>query len=319
MDDINFIKNKSRKNTLNYIQTKSKNHRVLHQIDYIKMNQAKIIAFLSSLLGLKSVLAATEEEKKAYPEYEEILADLGLDWEPHEVKTEDGWYLTLFRVLPPSDLERDPTKLPIYLVHGSLDSGKGFLQGFNPTAGATGANTWTVQMVQRGYEVWLHNSRGVKYSNRHERDGEWSLKERWDFSWAEMGYYDLPVSIDHILNVTQAEKVTVAGHSQGTSQMWYAMSKRQDFFAPRVNRFIALSSCTVPEGYPYMPTDFNNLTRILLRAEQLGIYNLYGGDESSSDLFTLFCKLTNENFWCLSADVGEWLEFTVQAQSLVAF
>ena len=97
------------------------------------------------------------------------------------------------------------------------------------------------------------------------------------------------------------------------------MSKRQDFFAPRVNRFIALSSCTVPEGYPYMPTDFNNLTRILLRAEQLGIYNLYGGDESSSDLFTLFCKLTNENFWCLSADVGEWLEFTVQAQSLVAF
>lgn len=81
-------------------------------------------------------------------------------------------------------------------------------------------------MVKRGYEVWLNNSRGVKYSNRHERDGEWSLKDRWNFNWAEMGYYDVPASIEYIREVTDAPKVTLIGHSQGTSQIWYALAHR---------------------------------------------------------------------------------------------
>ena len=42
--------------------------------------------------------AFSEADKKAYPEFDELLGGYGYDWEAHEVKTEDGWYLTLFRV-----------------------------------------------------------------------------------------------------------------------------------------------------------------------------------------------------------------------------
>ena len=122
-------------------------------------------------------------------------------------------------------------------------------------------------MVQKGYEIWLNNSRGVPHSNEHERDGEWSLRERWSFSWADMGYYDLPASIDHILKVTKAPKLTVAAHSQGTSQMWYALAHRHDFMAERVNRFVALASCTIPTPYPGIPSDYENIVNVFLKAD----------------------------------------------------
>lgn len=72
-------------------------------------------------------MAATEDEIKAYPEYAELLEKYNYDWEPHEVKTEDGWYLTIFRIKPPAWLANDPDKLPLLCVHGSMDSAKGFI------------------------------------------------------------------------------------------------------------------------------------------------------------------------------------------------
>ena len=69
----------------------------------------------------------------------------------------------------------------------------------------------------RGYDVWFGNNRGTPYSDTNRRDGEWSLKEKWDFSWAEMGLYDLPAEIDKILEVTRKPKVTLIGYSQGSS------------------------------------------------------------------------------------------------------
>ena len=70
-----------------------------------------------------------------------------------------------------------------------------------------------IKLVDQGYDVWVHNSRGTPYSNMHERDGEWNLKERWNFSWAEMGVYDVPAAVEKMLEVTGKEKVTLMGYS----------------------------------------------------------------------------------------------------------
>ena len=69
-------------------------------------------------------MAVTEWKVAAYPEYAAVLETYGYDWEPHEVKTEDGWYLTIFRIKPEV---KDPSKLPLYMVHGSMDSAAGWL------------------------------------------------------------------------------------------------------------------------------------------------------------------------------------------------
>ena len=57
------------------------------------------------------------------------------------------------------------------------------------------------KLVDLGYDVWMADSRGTRYSNKHVKDdgrdeGWQNLKERWDFSWADMGQYDVPAFID---------------------------------------------------------------------------------------------------------------------------
>lgn len=80
-------------------------------------------------------------------------------------------------------------------------------------------------LAGRGYEVWVGASRGQLYSNKHDRDGEWSLRERWDFSWAEMGYFDMPAMLEKIYDVT-GKKAVVIGYSVGTPEALYGLATR---------------------------------------------------------------------------------------------
>ena len=86
--------------------------------------------------------------------------------------------------------------MPLHLVHGMGDSlvgwaSFGILDISLPLA-----------LADAGFDVWVGSNRGAKYSNRHVRDPDWSLEERWDFSFAEMGIYDMPAFLDKIIEVT---------------------------------------------------------------------------------------------------------------------
>ena len=94
------------------------------------------------------------------------------------------------------------------MQHGAYDS------AFNwAAASGTGLVNLPGALATRGYDVWMGSNRGVKYSNVNRRDGEWSLKELWDFSWADMGLYDIPAMIEKIVEVTGKPKVTLFGYS----------------------------------------------------------------------------------------------------------
>ena len=116
--------------------------------------------------------------------------------------------------------QENKEKLPIIMQHGSFSSALDWLTGGVLenliTIGILGP-TLPVQLVQAGYDVWLISNRGYDYSNINERDGKegqgWSLKERWDFSWADMGTYDVPAFVEKALKVTGKPKVTLLGYS----------------------------------------------------------------------------------------------------------
>ena len=98
-------------------------------------------------------------------------------------------------------------------------------------------------LAERGYDVWLGNNRGTLYSNYNQNDDEWTLKQHWNFTWADMGAYDIPASVDRILEVTGKPKVTLMGYSQGSAQIYYGLATNQDYYAERVHRFVGLASC----------------------------------------------------------------------------
>ena len=56
-------------------------------------------------------------------------------------------------------------------------------------------------LAREGYDVWLGNNRGGRFGMNHT-----SLKTDdsrfWDFDYEEMGIFDLPAEIDHIVNIT---------------------------------------------------------------------------------------------------------------------
>lgn len=121
--------------------------------------------------------------------------------EVHNVTTDDGYILELHRIPAPG-------KQPVLLMHGIFDSSSAWvLTGPGKALGYILADLGN-------YDVWLGNARGNTYSKKHVKyDAEnWFTKQKyWDFSWHEIGKYDLPATIDHIINQTSFSKVQYIG------------------------------------------------------------------------------------------------------------
>ena len=91
------------------------------------------------------------------------------------------------------------------MIHGNMESAHTYLKHeYNSPA---------IILIDEGYDVWLGSSRGSKYSKAHEWLDPDTDMEYWNFSWEEMGKYDLPAFIEHIVKTTGYEKIGYVGLS----------------------------------------------------------------------------------------------------------
>lgn len=65
-----------------------------------------------------------------------------------------------------------------------------------------------------------------------------------------MGEIDLPTIIDHITEVTGQQKISYVGHSEGTTQMFLGASLKPDYFAEKINLFLALAPVASTANIP---------------------------------------------------------------------
>ncbi|KAI9987637.1 hypothetical protein PInf_023681 [Phytophthora infestans] len=126
----------------------------------------------------------------------------------------------------------DATKPVVLLQHGLLDSSFTFVNNFRNQSLA-------FVLADAGYDVWLGNNRGTTWSREHltytDDDDEF-----WEFSWEDMGKYDLPAEIEYALNKTQSSMLSFVGHSEGTTQAFVGFSFDQEL-AQKVSYFGALA------------------------------------------------------------------------------
>ena len=74
-------------------------------------------------------------------------------------------------------------------------------------------SAFPILLARAGYDVWLGNFRGSINSLEHETLTSESGTGYWDFSWAEIGLYDLPAMVGHIHGLTNEHDVTYIGNS----------------------------------------------------------------------------------------------------------
>lgn len=194
------------------------------------------------------------------PDFESTCSLFGYDVESHIIRTKDNYLLTAHRIVRPGSHIARNGKV-IYLHHGLLMS----------------SDIW-VTMLERhqnlpfllydlGYDVWLGNNRGNKYSQKHLFLKTHSEKF-WDFSLDEFALFDIPNTIDYILSETKVEKLTYIGFSQGSAQAFASISVNS-YLKDKIDQMIAISPATTPHGL------YSKFLDILLKASPSLVYLLF--------------------------------------------
>lgn len=95
------------------------------------------------------------------------------------------------------------------------------------------------ELVDQGYDVWITNSRGSVYSNKHQIYNI-SQPEYWNFTMNEMGRFDLPANLRYILANTGFSQIIYVGHSQGCTQ-WIMGNSLDPSISSKYKAFIGIA------------------------------------------------------------------------------
>ncbi|KAK7327224.1 hypothetical protein VNO80_31589 [Phaseolus coccineus] len=143
----------------------------------------------------------------------------GYQCEEHEVQTDDGYILSLQR-LPAGRSGQKADKPPVLLQHGLFcDALTWLINGPDEALGFI--------LADNGYDVWISNTRGTKYSRGHRSLGS-NDAAFWNWSWDELASYDLPAFVNYVHNNT-GQNIHYVGHSLGTLMAFTAFSEGQVF------------------------------------------------------------------------------------------
>lgn len=154
----------------------------------------------------------------------ELIQKYGYPVEQHKVTTEDGYILELHRIPHGLNNANETNKPAVLLQHGLLCSSADWVNNGGPES------SLGFLLADRGYDVWLGNQRGNTWSRKHTTlDPDVDKKEFWNFSWDEIGRFDLPAMIDFIMEQTGVDGVFYAGHSQGTTAFFVMASERPEY------------------------------------------------------------------------------------------
>ncbi|NXV08126.1 LIPM Lipase, partial [Cettia cetti] len=166
----------------------------------------------------------------------EIIRYHGYPCEEYEVTTEDGYILAVYRI-PAGRNDRNTGQRPaVFLQHAFLGDATHWISNL-PN------NSLGFILADAGYDVWLGNSRGNTWSLKHKTLKP-CQKEFWQFSFDEMGKYDIPAELNFIMNKTGQKDVYYIGHSEGSAAGFIAFYTYPEL-AKRVKVFFALAPVTV--------------------------------------------------------------------------
>jgi len=201
----------------------------------------------------KSEQSQTHKKKIANPiaqahDFVDLCELYGYYAEEHVVQTEDGYLLGVHRLAwKPGEegthVNAGPGSLQkkvVYLHHGLMMNSEVWV------CLTEKERCLPFVLVEQGYDVWLGNNRGNKYSKKSVRYSP-TTNDFWNYSIDQFAFHDIPDTIEYILSTTKQESLSYIGFSQGTAQAFATLSIHPTL-NEKVDVFIALAPAMSPPG-----------------------------------------------------------------------
>lgn len=122
----------------------------------------------------------------------------GYTSEMHQVLTQDGYVLKMFRIFKKGS---DPKgKRPVFIGHGLFQCSGAFVLNEE--------NSMAFVLIDQGYDVWVGNNRsiaGMDHTSLSHHDPEY-----WNWGLKELAIYDFPAMVDYIISFTGFSKVFIS-------------------------------------------------------------------------------------------------------------
>lgn len=200
------------------------------------MEHFVILLLLAACSGVRAQNSLVDIPEDAAMNFNDLAHKYAHKCEEYDLITEDGYILKLFRI--PGDESK-----PILSIHGAVDSSDSFI--------LRGNSSLAVALAKDNYDVWAINLRGNRYSRRHTTMNPDTDSKFWEYSVHQFGYYDLPATIDFILNKTKQNRLSAIGYSEGTTTM-YVLGATRPEYNDKIKIFISLAPiCYIHNAMSY--------------------------------------------------------------------
>lgn len=173
---------------------------------------------MKALLVLFVILKFKSSIQQENDEVLDIIKSSGYRGTFNEVTTEDGYILGVHRI---RSRHKNSKKFPVFLMHGFLTTPISFFI-------STTRNSLPFMLADSGYDVFMGSRRGTKFSTNHKNLSTES-KEFWNFTWHQIGIYDLKAMIDFTLSATNSSKCFYVGYSQANTELLVLLSTRTEY------------------------------------------------------------------------------------------
>ena len=227
-------------------------------------------------------------------------------WASYDCETEDGYELTMFRLTGLKKRKKVAdqwSKGVVLLLHGFS---KDAYTWFDHRRGDVSKPFLPTTLFERGYDVWLGNVRGTRYSITHPDydpiNDNSDAKEYFDYEATVIAKNDIPAMVKLIMD-TQSEqkdktgipckKISFIGHSHGAALMLASMSYtvKSDRY---VSQMIGMEPCLISAPDNYFPDlDGNDYLLISIAADLLEVYSMFG--ENWQEQIDLICSVQGED------------------------
>ncbi|KAL4120710.1 hypothetical protein QTP88_013352 [Uroleucon formosanum] len=164
------------------------------------------------------------------------IKEFGYPLETYDVWTDDRAHLGIERIPHNGN---NVIGRPVLLMHGLFSDSIVF---------AIRNSSLGYVLSDAGFDVWLYNCRGTGLSRTlsiYKRPGSLPNMNRisWDFSFHELGVYDLTAVIDFILKKTEYSKLDIVGYSLGATVAFVCLSDKPEYNA-KVNKLALIAPAT---------------------------------------------------------------------------